>query len=95
MALISVGSIIGKVLKKCKLPDDLDAYKAFSLWENIVGDKIAMHAKPAKIKGRILYIEVDDPLWLAQMKYMKLDILEKLERQIKDGVFQDIKFYLK
>ncbi len=95
MALTPIGSIIGKVLKRCRLTDDLDAYRAFSAWEDVVGNKIATHARPARIRGRILYIEVDDPLWLAQMKYMKRDILGKLESHIKEGVFKDIKFYLK
>ncbi len=95
MALIPVESIIGRVLKQCRLTDDLDAYRAFNVWEDVVGSKIALHAKPARIKGKTLFIEVDDPLWLAQIKYMKRDIIGKLEVQIKEGVFQDIKFYLK
>ncbi|MCX8109945.1 MAG: DUF721 domain-containing protein [Syntrophorhabdaceae bacterium] len=95
MSFTPVGSILGKVLKQCRLTDDLDAYKAFTIWEDIVGTKIALHARPARIKGKVLYVEVDDPLWHAQIKYMKRDILGKMETHIKKEVFQDIKFYLR
>ncbi|HOT41424.1 MAG TPA: DUF721 domain-containing protein [Syntrophorhabdaceae bacterium] len=95
MSFIPVGSILGKVLKQCRLTDDLDAYKVFTVWEDIVGSKIAIHARPSKIKGKILYVEVDDPLWHAQIKYMKRDIIGRLETFIKKGVFQDVKFYLR
>jgi predicted nucleic acid-binding Zn ribbon protein len=44
---------------------------------------------------RILYVEVDDPLWLAQLKYMKLDIIDKIDTSIREGLFKDIRFFLK
>lgn len=95
MPFTPLKKVMGKVLRECRLTGDLDAYKAFLLWNDIVGEKISNHTKPVKIKDGILYIEVDDPMWLAQIKYMKLDIIEKFDIKIKKGIFKDIKFYLR
>ena len=42
-----------------------------------------------------MYVEVDDPIWLAQLRYMKQDILLKIDRRIKPGIFRELKFFLK
>jgi len=56
---------------------------------------MAAHTRPANVTNKILFIEVDDSLWLSQVKYMKQDIIEKIEKQIKPGLFKDIRFFLK
>ncbi|NLW35879.1 MAG: DUF721 domain-containing protein [Syntrophorhabdus aromaticivorans] len=95
MAFYSLQSILKKVLRDAKLPVNLDAYKVFHLWEEIAGEHLAGHATPVRIDERILYVEVDDPVWLTQLRYMKGDILSKIGRRIKRGVFRDIRFFLK
>lgn len=95
MAFVSLKDTLQKVLKDYKLSGDVDAYRVFSLWDEIVGQKMADHAAPVRIKDRILFVEVDDPLWLSQIKYMKGDILGKIDVRIKRGVLKDLKFYLK
>ena len=96
MSFSPVKSVLGKVLRRWKIgASDLEAYRIFSIWENIVGEKLALHTKPIKVSERRLHVEVDDPLWLAQVKYMKKVILEKIDETVKPGVIRDIRFYLK
>jgi predicted nucleic acid-binding Zn ribbon protein len=95
MAFTTVRGVVEKVLKKYKLNGDIDAYRVFQVWNDLVGDRIAAHARPTRIDGYFLYVEVDDPLWLTQLKYMKTEILGKIDVMIKRGVFRDLRFYLK
>jgi len=96
MAFYSLQRVLKKVLKDCNLPaHNIDAYKVFHLWEQIAGEGLANHARPVRIDDRILYVEVDDPVWLSQVRYMKLDIMEKIGVTIKKGIFKDIRFFLK
>ncbi|HOJ43999.1 MAG TPA: DUF721 domain-containing protein [Syntrophorhabdaceae bacterium] len=95
MSFTPIHEVIDRVLKKYKFDGDIDAYKVFSIWNDIVGTKIAEHAKPVKIREKVLYVSVDDPLWLAQIKYVKYHIIEKLCKNIKADIFRDIKFFLK
>ncbi|MDR2018451.1 MAG: DUF721 domain-containing protein [Syntrophobacterales bacterium] len=95
MAFYTVRGVVEKVLKKYRLTGDLDAYKVFHLWSDLVGERILAHARPVRIDGYTLFVEVDDPLWLTQLKYMKTDILGRADVTIKPGALRDIKFYLK
>jgi len=95
VAFYSLQSILKKVLRDAKLPVNLDAYRVLHLWEEIAGEHLAKLAAPVRIDERILYVEVDDPVWLTQLRYMKGDILGRIGRRIKRGVFKDIRFFLK
>jgi predicted nucleic acid-binding Zn ribbon protein len=95
MGFSTVRGVVEKVLKKYRLTGDLDAYKVFHMWAALVGDRISAHARPVRIDGYTLFVEVDDPLWLTQLKYMKTDILDRIDSLIKAGALKDVKFYLK
>jgi predicted nucleic acid-binding Zn ribbon protein len=92
---VPVNKTLEKVLRNCHLGSDLDVYQVFSLWNSLVGEGTARHAQPARVRGQILYVEVDDPLWLSQLRYMKGDILAKIEKEVKKGVLKDLRFFLK
>ncbi len=95
MAFYSLQNVLKKVLRDANLPVNLDAYKIFHLWEEIAGEPLSRQATPVRIDERILWVEVNDPVWLTQLRYMKLDIIKKIDRRIKKGVFRDIRFFLK
>lgn len=95
MPFTSLKQVLESVLKEHKLTSDIDAYKIFSLWGEVAGPVVANHCRPARLTNDILYVEVDDPIWLAQLRYMKLDILRKIDGRIKPGTFKDLKLFLK
>ena len=94
MAFTELKSILDSVLKEHNF-GDVDTHKVFCQWKDLAGPKVAAHATPVRMSKRILYVEVDDPVWLAQLKYMKADIMNKIDRQIRADLFSDLKFFLK
>ena len=95
MSFTSLKQVLESVLKEHKLTSDIDAYQIFSVWAEIAGPTVANHSRPIRLNGDILYVEVDDPIWLSQMRYMKEEILRKIETQIKPGMFKELKLFLK
>jgi predicted nucleic acid-binding Zn ribbon protein len=95
MPFFELKRILESVLKESKLTSDVDAYRVFSLWGEIAGPTVALHSRPVRLSGSTLYIEIDDAIWLAQLKYMKRDILRKIDQRIKPGIFKDLKLFLK
>jgi predicted nucleic acid-binding Zn ribbon protein len=95
VAFTSLRQVLESVLKERKLTSDIDAYKVFPIWDEIAGATMAGHCRPSRLRDDVLYIEVDDPVWLSQLRYMKQDILQKIDTRIKPGVFKDLKFFLK
>lgn len=94
MAFVSLKAMMDKTLKGSRLTEGLEAYSLLMQWKTLVGEVLAEHAKPVRVKNGILYVEVDDPVWLSQIKYMKGGILSKVDREIKEGAIKDLRFYL-
>lgn len=94
MAFTPLQKTLAKVLKGYHI-NDMESIRVFSLWPRIVGEKMADHCQPVRITGGILYVEVDDPVWLTQLRYMKIDIQEKIEEKLKKDILKDIRFFLK
>ena len=95
MPFTPLKKILESVLSEQDLTGGIEAYKVFSQWDEIVGKRVGDHTRPVRITRNVLYVEVNDHLWLAQLKYMKADMLKKLDRSIKPGLFSDLKFFLK
>jgi predicted nucleic acid-binding Zn ribbon protein len=51
-----------------------------SRWNDAVGPGIAKHTRVIRVEEGVLWIEVDHPLWKAELHHRKRQILEKLEQ---------------
>jgi predicted nucleic acid-binding Zn ribbon protein len=94
MAFTPIQKTLARVLKGLNIKD-LESIKIFALWDRIAGEKLAAHCQPVRIDRGILYVEVDDPIWLAQVKYMKADILAKITEALQKEAIKDVRFYLR
>lgn len=79
--------------------DSLDAFAArvgapeaaamaavFGGWEEAVGPAVAAHAAPVSLMRGTLTVEVDDPAWATQMRFLGATVLERLGASAGPGV---------
>ncbi len=64
----------------------MDEALAMSRWEASVGKVIAKHARAATIKNGILWVEVDHPVWRAELHHRKNQILKRLNEDGNDSI---------
>jgi predicted nucleic acid-binding Zn ribbon protein len=50
----------------------------FGEWPKIVGEQVAQHVTPIKLERGRLIVEIDDPSWATQMRFLEPQLLEKL-----------------
>jgi len=50
----------------------------FSNWDQLVGETVAQHASPIKLELGRLLVEVDEPAWATQMRFLESEIISKL-----------------
>jgi predicted nucleic acid-binding Zn ribbon protein len=50
----------------------------FSRWVDAVGQAVADHARPVSLDGDRLLVEVDEPGWATQLRFLEADVLERL-----------------
>ena len=54
----------------------------FGRWNEIVGDVVAGHVQPVKLDGERLIVEVDDPAWATQLRFLEADLKARLQATI-------------
>lgn len=50
----------------------------FGKWSEAVGTQVATHVTPLKLDGDVLVVEVDDPAWATQVRFLTATIIERL-----------------
>ena len=78
--------VLGKVMRRLKFSDRGAAVSLFSQWPTIVGESIAEHVVPLRLEKRRLLVEVDDPMWATQMKFLESQVLSTLREHLGDEV---------
>ena len=82
----ALNKVLGKLLRRMHVSDELSAVGLFSGWRQIVGDAIADHAVPKRLEKRILVVEVDDPAWATQLKFLESQLIATLRDNVGDEV---------
>lgn len=58
----------------------------FARWEDAVGQGIADHARPVRLSDGVLVVEVDEPGWATQLRYLETDLLARIAAVAGPGV---------
>ena len=74
----SLSNSIERLLKSLRGGDRQTTVTVFSRWAEIVGEPVCSHVKPLKLDAGTLIVEVDEPAWATQMKFLEADLLKRL-----------------
>jgi len=84
------GSIAADLLSSRGYDLKLRQYRAWQVWEKVVGPQIARHARPLRIRDRVLEVRVDQPVWMQQLRLMAPQILQRLNQALGEELLSDI-----
>ena len=63
----------------------------FARWEEIVGNKMASHARLVDVRNGILVVEVDHPGWLQMFRLRQDALLEAVRGAVPDVLLKGIR----
>ena len=69
-----LSSSIDRLLKSLRGGDRQTTVTVFSRWAEIVGEPVCSHVKPLKLDAGTLIVEVDEPAWATQLKFLEADL---------------------
>ena len=67
-------------------------YRLQTQWRGIVGEVLASHTWPTRIRFRKLFVAVENSVWLHQLMYLKSTLFEKIQSNAPDLSLNDIVF---
>jgi len=86
--------VLPRVLKQWKLDKVLAAQPAVDLWPQIAGPKTVEHARAIEVDGKTLVIVVDSPAWSVQLRFLKPQLLKRIDARVGKGLITDLRFVL-
>jgi predicted nucleic acid-binding Zn ribbon protein len=84
------GLILKELLRNLGIDKRIEEYEAYLSWEHAVGEKLAPLSRAKSVKDGVLLVEVKGCAWMSEIKMMKKEILEKLNRGKERGRIRDI-----
>ena len=87
---ITLGKALEKMVKKLGVEKAVQQGQALVAWNEIVGRKISIHTTPEKVSYGKLYIKVDSPVWRSELSFRKEEILDSINRELKDAKIKEI-----
>lgn len=85
-----INKIIPRVLHNLDINKRMKNWQIVEKWDEIVGEKIAEHARATAVDSENLFVEVDNPVWQGQLFLMKEKIIKKIKTY--NVSIKDIKF---
>jgi predicted nucleic acid-binding Zn ribbon protein len=88
-----IGQVLESILDQCRSNSGGGILRLVREWEKAVGPPISDNAKPFAVKGSLLLVHVSSSAWLHQLRFLKAELLEKVNLGLKKNQrIEDIKF---
>ena len=90
---VTIHDALGPVLKKFGLAERLDENEINQVWHELVGDFVAQHSKPDRLKDGVLYVRVIQSTLLYDLdREWKPEVLRKLRAKFGPRKIRNLRF---
>lgn len=89
-----IGKILETVVRDLGLTKKLSEQRAVIEWPDVVGRRVAEHARAVRVDGGKLFVEVDSSVWTQELTMMKLEILRQINDRIGRDAIDNVHFVL-
>ena len=90
--VVHIGSVLPGIIRTCRKESDTPMTAVWDIWSGVVGEATARNTQPAAFKGRLLLVHVSSSVWLHQLQFMKLELIEKINTACGYSLVAEIKF---
>lgn len=79
-----VGESLDRLLGNLGSPTAGTVAAVFGRWPEMVGTRIAEHARPTGVRGGALFVVVDDPAWASELQWLGPQLVERVKGMLGD-----------
>lgn len=77
---------VNTAMRRLNMGDSSAVGGLFGQWREIVGDPIADNVTPVRLENKHLVVEVVEPAWATQFKFLEQQVLHTLREHLGDVV---------
>lgn len=87
-----VGTVVDALLDRIGIRGRVERAATAASWSDSVGPHIARVTRATRVRGRTLFVEVENASWLTELNMMKRSLLEGLNEDRESGKIDKIVF---
>lgn len=89
---MALSDMVSQVLGDLGLDSVAKAHRIGQVWSAVVGEQIAAHCRPVGLRGEVLELAVDSPVWSQQLQLRKPEILSALANELGPDAPHELRF---
>ncbi len=86
-------SLLGSAATRFGLDDALATGSLWKRWAEVVGDDVAAHAQPTSLRGGVLRIRADSPVWAHEIGYLAEEIKRKANQALGRAAVAEVRVW--
>jgi predicted nucleic acid-binding Zn ribbon protein len=87
-----VGGLIETMFARLGIAGKVERASVVADWEDLVGSPIARVARPVRVQGETLFVEVESASWRMELSMMRPQLMRKLNAGKRQGRIERIVF---
>lgn len=88
-----LGALLGTAATRFGLDDALATGALWKTWGDIVGPDVAAHAQPTSLRGGVLRIRADSPVWAHEIAYLADEIKRRANTSLGRDVVAEVRVW--
>jgi predicted nucleic acid-binding Zn ribbon protein len=76
---VPISRSLDSIMKSLRGTDRIQIGGVFGRWDDAVGPNVAAHVRPVRLDDGVLTVEVDEPAWATQVKFLSGTIISRLD----------------
>jgi predicted nucleic acid-binding Zn ribbon protein len=81
-----LGEELDRLLRRLGSEPATNLASVFDDWAALVGDQVAAHVSPVRLQDGRLLVEVDDPTWATQMRFLESHIISSVSARTQVAI---------
>ena len=94
MSAEAVGGVLGRVLDNLGLSREMTGWQAVEAWPNLVGPRVARHARAVAFRHGTLHVEVEGSAWMQELTFLKPDLARRINQHLGSELVRDVRLSL-
>jgi predicted nucleic acid-binding Zn ribbon protein len=89
-----VSNLLAGIFRERNWESRIRMHAVFDFWNEAVGSEIAAKTCPQVIRGKVLWVNVSDSVWMQQLHFQKIMLLEQINKRLGKEKIEDIRYHL-
>jgi hypothetical protein len=85
-----MATLLTAVVARLGLERDLDDYRLWAAWDEVVGPAVARNAQPSRLDTRRLVVSVKNAMWMQELTLLRHELCRKLNAWMGREVVSEI-----